>query len=599
MKTCPRCLTPYPDGRDLCEADGEKLVPSEALAPVDTTLAPGTLVGEYVVQDRLGEGGFGGVYRAEHPLIGKRVAIKVLHAQYSSHPQMVARFVAEARAVNQIRHPNIVDIFAFGQLPDGRRYYVMELLEGVPLDRLLGMSGPIPPELALPLLNGIAQALDAAHATGIAHRDLKPENIFVAFREGARAAAKLLDFGIAKLLDDSSTPAGQTEPGAPLGTPHYMSPEQCRGRPVDHRTDIYSFGILLHRVLTGKVPFEAKDPLDLLNQQVSAPPPRMSSVRKGLPPEMDEPVLRMLEKDPSDRPTSIAAAMEAVLDAAESVGVAVSSDSMDVDTRLLLDGAGTLGEPRPSRTPTPRDSRQAPRPRDSRHPPRPSDASRSQPPRDPGKTPLPSSPNADTPPRSTPVPGQPGKAPMPTPGVAWHEAEPRSAPGQRPSWMAPVVGAGGLLLLAGLVFVLRASGGDSATGSAPPARHDDTAVSAASAHGDAPPLASSAAGTTAGATASAREAPPPAEVALTITEAPPGTKAYSRETLLGTVPGTLHVPRGIQSVKIRLVAEDRRAVEVDVTPDGDHTVAVPFPAAKAGHPSTSPAKTRPKDLEPF
>src|SRR5262249_29514066 len=152
----------------------------------------------------LGEGGFGAVYKAVHPLIGKTAAVKILNRQYSSNPQMVSRFIAEARAVNQIRHKNIIDIFSFGVLADGRQYFVMELLEGMPFDRYIDTHGRLAPEVALPILRQVARALDAAHAQQIVHRDLKPENIYLTFDEDGGVHPKLLDFGIAKLTTDAS-----------------------------------------------------------------------------------------------------------------------------------------------------------------------------------------------------------------------------------------------------------------------------------------------------------------------------------------------------------------------------------------------------------
>src|SRR6478735_3641940 len=146
---------------------------------IDADLDPGQVVGEYQVECKLGQGGFGAVFKAVHPLIGKQVAIKVLSQQYSSNPQMVSRFIAEARAVNQIRNRNIIDIFSFGQLDDGRQYYVMELLDGKTFDGYRKKKGRLSPEEAMPILRGIARALDAAHSHGIAHRDLKPENVFL------------------------------------------------------------------------------------------------------------------------------------------------------------------------------------------------------------------------------------------------------------------------------------------------------------------------------------------------------------------------------------------------------------------------------------
>src|SRR5688572_1132212 len=150
--------------------------PTEDLhSPAEPDLEAGAKVGEYVVEEKIGEGGFGTVFRAAHPLIGKQVAIKVLSRRFSADPEMVSRFVAEARAVNQIRHRNIIDIFAFGQLEDGRHYYVMELLDGATLDAHLEQVGRMGLEEAVPILRSLAKALDAAHAKGIAHRDLKPE----------------------------------------------------------------------------------------------------------------------------------------------------------------------------------------------------------------------------------------------------------------------------------------------------------------------------------------------------------------------------------------------------------------------------------------
>src|SRR5262249_52669990 len=208
-------------------------------------------VGEYRTESKLGEGGFGGVYNAVHPLIGKSAAIKVLNRQYSSNPQMVSRFIAEAKAVNQIRHRNIIDIFSFGQLDDGRQYYVMEYLDGEPLDALLDRHGKLALVEALPILRGIARALDAAHAKGVAHRDLKAENVFLATdSDGGGVWPKLLDFGIAKLMAPEDGVKHKTRTGTPVGTPYYMSPEQCRGRDVDHRTDIYAFGVLAYLMLT-------------------------------------------------------------------------------------------------------------------------------------------------------------------------------------------------------------------------------------------------------------------------------------------------------------------------------------------------------------
>src|SRR5258708_584763 len=167
---------------------------------LDPDLDPGQAVGEYAVEHKLGQGGFGAVFKATHPLIGKVVAIKVLARKFSVDPEMVSRFIAEAKAVNQIRNRHIIDIFSFGKLDDGRQCDVMERLDGEPLDALLEREGVLRLETALPILRAIAKALDAAHAKGITHRDLKPENVFLGRDDDGMYFPKLLDFGIAKLV---------------------------------------------------------------------------------------------------------------------------------------------------------------------------------------------------------------------------------------------------------------------------------------------------------------------------------------------------------------------------------------------------------------
>jgi eukaryotic-like serine/threonine-protein kinase len=300
------------------------------IGAADADLQPGEKVGEYVVAAKLGEGGFGSVFSAEHPLIGKQVAIKVLNRQYSADPAMVQRFVAEARAVNQIRHRNIIDIFGFGQLPDGRHYYVMELLDGHPLDQYVQQRGRIPLPEAVPILRGVARALDAAHAKGIAHRDLKPENVFLVIDEQGGAHPKLLDFGIAKLLtnqSDGAKPSFKTRTGAPIGTPYYMSPEQCRGRDVDHRTDIYAFGCVTYRMLTGIYPFDGPDYMEILIKQINEEPQPASHLASDLPAAVDDCISWMLRKDPTERPPNLMAAVGALEEAAVGAGVAIPSEA--------------------------------------------------------------------------------------------------------------------------------------------------------------------------------------------------------------------------------------------------------------------------------
>jgi len=282
-----------------------------AIGSGDRELADGDVVGEYLVKHQVGKGGFGTVYLASHPVIGKQVAIKVLSRRYSADEGVVRRFVDEARAVNQIRHRNIIDIFSFGQLEDGRHYYVMEYLDGTPLDQYLQEHGALRLETALPILRAIARALDAAHAKGIAHRDLKPENIVLSFDDEGQMFPKLLDFGIAKLTTPDQERAHRTGTGVPLGTPYYMSPEQCRGRDVDHRTDLYSFGVLTFRLLTGDYPFHG-ELIEILHKHMHEEPPLASSINPTLTADIDRTVAWMMNKDPPSRPPTAIAAVVAL-----------------------------------------------------------------------------------------------------------------------------------------------------------------------------------------------------------------------------------------------------------------------------------------------
>jgi serine/threonine-protein kinase len=279
-------------------------------------LAEGQKVGEYVVESKIGQGGFGSVFSATHPLIGKRAAIKVLSRKYSADPEVVSRFVAEARAVNQIRDRHIIDIFGFGELEDGRSYYVMEYLEGEPLDEHLSQGSGMPLDDAVPVLRSVARALDAAHAAGIAHRDLKPANIFLVHEPDGSVFPKLLDFGIAKLLGENAGSMHRTGTGVPIGTPYYMSPEQCRGQAVDHRTDIYSFGCVAYELLTGQLPFPGDNHLEVLMKQTLEEPAPPSSIVPELGTAVDDAIAWMMRKDPADRPATLTAAIAALEEAA-------------------------------------------------------------------------------------------------------------------------------------------------------------------------------------------------------------------------------------------------------------------------------------------
>jgi eukaryotic-like serine/threonine-protein kinase len=266
----------------------------------ESDLAPGAKVGEYVVDRKIAEGGMGSVYAGHHPVIGKRVAVKVLAPHCASIPDLVRRFVEEARAVNKIGHPNIIDIFSFGTLADARPFFVMEFLDGASLAQRMD-AGDMTATETRRILRQICSALEAAHRAGIIHRDLKPENVWIAAPAHEDSFAKVLDFGIAKLLDN---PAGKsTQTGAAMGTPRYMAPEQCMGRAVDHRADIYSLGIILYEMFAGVVPFQGETFGELIYQQMSETP-EPPSKHRPMEPELERLILMCLEKDPAKRPES-------------------------------------------------------------------------------------------------------------------------------------------------------------------------------------------------------------------------------------------------------------------------------------------------------
>ena len=262
-----------------------------------------TIEGKYRLDALLGEGGMGCVYRATRLLIGDTVAIKILHSATMRDPNAIERFRREAQAAARLKHPNVVAIYDFGVGADDSVYLVMEMADGEDLRRLIERHGKLSLHVASELLDQLCSALDEAHQRSIVHRDLKPENILVrSTPNGYRV--KVLDFGIAKLKDLSTTSATLTQVGTVIGTPAYMSPEQCRGREVDSRSDIYSLGIILYEMLTGSVPFYAKHSAEVVALHVSELPPPPSARNPAIPPAVEAVVMRALQKNPDARQQS-------------------------------------------------------------------------------------------------------------------------------------------------------------------------------------------------------------------------------------------------------------------------------------------------------
>ncbi len=260
--------------------------------------------GDYIITERLGVGGMGIVYSALHPVIGKAVAIKVLRPEFARDPEQAKSLFDEASAIARIQHRGIVDVFNVGQLPDGRHYFVMELLHGQSLSDVLGRRKQLPLVEALELFDEILAALGAAHTAGVVHRDLKPSNVFLVTQQDGATYVKLLDFGIAKRSDPKEGSTSQTRNEVFVGTPEYAAPEQSTLGTIGPFTDLYSAAVLLFEMLTGRLPFVGPSPVELLVQHLELLPPAASSFARGISPAMDELLGSLMAKDPSARPAS-------------------------------------------------------------------------------------------------------------------------------------------------------------------------------------------------------------------------------------------------------------------------------------------------------
>src|SRR5438094_5169771 len=306
MLSCPRCGRRFPDNTHLCPDDFMPLRADDTLvdAPLDPLLGR-VFDGKYRLDERLGSGGMGTVYRATHLLIDRPVALKVLSQRFVGDQTAQQRFRREARAAGRMQHPNAVTVTDFGATDDGYLYIVMELLEGRTLRDLLAHEAPLDSARAVSFMLQTCAAVGAAHEAGLIHRDLKPANIFIEQRPNFPAVVKVLDFGVAKFAveehdDDYNT---LTQVGAIIGTPRYMSPEQCAGTAsLTPAADVYSLGIILYEMLTGAVPFSAETPLALAMKQVTEAPRPPREIVPAIPRELETVVLHALAKHAADRP---------------------------------------------------------------------------------------------------------------------------------------------------------------------------------------------------------------------------------------------------------------------------------------------------------
>jgi serine/threonine protein kinase len=319
-KICLRCGAKFGSRAEYCPHDGDLLVTDEEIA--DPLLGT-VLLEQFRIEEQIGTGGMGTVYRAHQTTVGRDVAIKVLRPELARDEQAVFRFEREARVAISLDHPNLVRVFLSGRLPDGRLYIVMELLEGRSLADELDEQGPPSLERALIMTMKLCAGLGAVHAAGIVHRDIKPENVYLVRRGRDTDFVKLVDFGIARVLEAEGIGPTTTQNGRVFGTATYISPEAATGEETDQRSDIYSLGVLTYQLLTGELPFDGKTAGAVLMQHVHQDPPLLQATGRGaeVPDDVARVVMRSLSKDPDARQQTLAEFLDSLAEAAGNAGL--------------------------------------------------------------------------------------------------------------------------------------------------------------------------------------------------------------------------------------------------------------------------------------
>jgi serine/threonine protein kinase len=328
MKICPACGKEYPNMMTLCSVDAAVLQ-----SPSDPLLGQ-TLAGKYRVEKLIKRGGMGAVYQGKHVLMDKTVAIKVLRPALAVDDDVVARFSREAKAASRISHPHAVSVTDFGESENGIVFLVMEYLDGRTLKEIIRSEGAMALARVVEIIRQVTGALDAAHGQGVVHRDLKSDNIMVSQTNGGDWA-KVLDFGIAKIQQPEGVRDNDiTAANLVIGTPQYMSPEQCsQTQPPDARSDIYSLGVIIYEMLAGRVPFTGESATMIMMQHVQDPPPSVLATRPDLPPAVDGVITRALAKVPADR-FQTAGELFAALSAAAGEDVAAAPRSIETVTSV-------------------------------------------------------------------------------------------------------------------------------------------------------------------------------------------------------------------------------------------------------------------------
>jgi serine/threonine protein kinase len=300
VKICKKCMVSQSGDGGYCVSCGSELVPIRA---VRDSYVGEVVGGKYKIADRLGAGGMGEVYLGVNEPLGQRVAVKFLSKKFTADESIIMRFLNEARSYCKVTHPNAVTLLEYGQHDDGALYLITEFIDGKSLSETLKEVGPFEIDQVVSISTQICEVLSAAHGQGVIHRDLKPDNIMLMPTSRGRYAVKVLDFGIAKIMDDDHANGAMTETGSVFGTPEFMSPEQACGDTADGRSDLYAAGIILFYLATGKLPFKGKNKLVVLHKQLHESPPRPSEAREDIdvPPALERVILKCLRKSPDQR----------------------------------------------------------------------------------------------------------------------------------------------------------------------------------------------------------------------------------------------------------------------------------------------------------